>query len=378
MKIQEKNPVYKATRNACKLCTPLGASLAFKGVRGTIPMLHGSQGCATYIRRYLISHYKEPIDIASTNFSEETAVFGGGINLKTGLDNIIRQYAPEMIGIATTCLSETIGDDVSMFLDRYLREKNSLDIPKLVHVSTPSYSGTHRKGYNDAVLAMVRQLADPGFQNDEAAPDVNIFPGMVSPADLRHLKEIMADFGLKSIMLPDYSETLDGGLWGSYQKIPQGGTPIDEIAAMGGSHASIEFGRILSSEPSAGKYLEETCRVPCHAMGLPMGIGETDILMRKLNELSGQDTPEKYVGERARLVDAYVDGHKYTSGKTAAVFGDEELVVGLAGFLAEIGISPIICATGGVSGMLTDKIREVSEGVGRMPLHIAEDADFVD
>ena len=52
----EKN--FTSTRNACKVCTPLGASIVFKGVEGCVPLIHGSQGCATYIRRYLISHYK--------------------------------------------------------------------------------------------------------------------------------------------------------------------------------------------------------------------------------------------------------------------------------------------------------------------------------
>ena len=99
------------------MCTPLGAALVFHGIEGTIPLLHGSQGCSTYMRRYLISHFKEPVDIASSNFSEETAVFGGGANLKLAVENVARQYSPEMIGIATTCLSETIGDDVSMILN---------------------------------------------------------------------------------------------------------------------------------------------------------------------------------------------------------------------------------------------------------------------
>ena len=57
-----------ATRNPCKLCSPLGASLVFKGIRGAVPILHGSQGCATYIRGYFISHFREPVDIASSNF----------------------------------------------------------------------------------------------------------------------------------------------------------------------------------------------------------------------------------------------------------------------------------------------------------------------
>ena len=75
---------FTSTRNACKLCTPLGACLVFRGVEGCIPFLHGSQGCSTYIRRYLISHFREPIDIASSNFHEESAIFGGSNNFSAG------------------------------------------------------------------------------------------------------------------------------------------------------------------------------------------------------------------------------------------------------------------------------------------------------
>ena len=101
---------FVATRNACKLCTPLGACLAFAGVEGARTILHGSQGCATYIRRYMISHFKEPIDIASSNFSESATIFGGRDNLRAGLANVARQYQPTVIGVATTCLAETIGE----------------------------------------------------------------------------------------------------------------------------------------------------------------------------------------------------------------------------------------------------------------------------
>jgi nitrogenase molybdenum-iron protein NifN len=40
-------PNYISTTKACKLCTPLGACLAFKGIEGAVPYLHGSQGCAS-------------------------------------------------------------------------------------------------------------------------------------------------------------------------------------------------------------------------------------------------------------------------------------------------------------------------------------------
>ncbi|MDZ7617235.1 MAG: nitrogenase component 1, partial [Patescibacteria group bacterium] len=122
---------FVATRNACKLCAPLGACLAFRGVEGAIPFLHGSQGCSTYIRRYMISHFKEPVDIACSNFGETSAIFGGKENLRVGLDNVIRQYGPRLIGIATTCLAETIGDDVSLFLHQIRRELDHDPLPEL-------------------------------------------------------------------------------------------------------------------------------------------------------------------------------------------------------------------------------------------------------
>src|ERR1019366_8763110 len=105
-------PNWVSTRNPCKACAPLGAALVVRGVEGALPFLHGSQGCATYMRRYIISHFKEPMDIAASNFSETTAIFGGADNLRIGLSNVSEQYHPSLIGVATTCLCETIGEDV--------------------------------------------------------------------------------------------------------------------------------------------------------------------------------------------------------------------------------------------------------------------------
>ena len=95
-----KGHSHVSTTNACKLCTPLGATLAFKGVEGAIPFLHGSQGCATYMRRYIISHFREPMDIASSALGEKNAIYGGGPNLKKGLLNAMQKYGAKVIGVA--------------------------------------------------------------------------------------------------------------------------------------------------------------------------------------------------------------------------------------------------------------------------------------
>ena len=140
---------YISTRNACKLCAPLGASVALKGIEGCVPLIHGSQGCATYIRRYMISHYKEPVDIASSNFSEAATVYGGSRNFITGINNIIRQYNPKVIGIASTCLSETIGEDLPGLIRDYKEANKDKELPAFINVSTASYCGSHIDGFHN-------------------------------------------------------------------------------------------------------------------------------------------------------------------------------------------------------------------------------------
>jgi nitrogenase molybdenum-iron protein NifN len=442
---------YVSTTNACKLCTPLGAAMAFQGIEGAIAFLHGSQGCATYMRRYVISHFREPVDIASSSLGEKHAVYGGGPNLQQGIKNVMKKYHPGVIGIATTCLTETIGDDVPMIVNELRKETatgpEALELPHLVTVSTPSYAGTHMEGFHAAVRATVDALTQP------TAPTgaVNLLPGFVSPADLRHLKELVQDFGLTGILLPDYAERLDGPALEHYEKIPAGGTPVVEIRAMSGSSATLELGRTLfpqakseagsaaasnlpsptaavgsnsplpqgegqgeggltvtttapasnpplpqgegrgegglapatsaAAKPStlpstAGTLLEERYAVPRYPLGTPIGLRETDALIRVLETISGRELPEKHAAERGRLVDAYVDGHKYIFGKRAVIYGEEDLVIGLTAFLVEIGIQPVLCTSGGRSGRLEEAIAAVTGGFIVEPPLVREGTDF--
>ena len=57
-----------------------------------------------------------------------------------------------------------------------------------------------------------------------------------------------------------------------------------------------------------------------------------------------------------------MDGHKYIFNKRAVVFGEEDLVVGLVSFLAEIGVRPVLCASGGKSGRLAAAVADRSAG----------------
>ncbi len=366
-------PSYTATTNACKLCKPLGAALAFRGIESCVPFLHGSQGCATYMRRYIISHFNEPIDIASSSLGEKQAIYGGGANLKLGLQNVTSKYAPKIIGVATTCLTETIGDNVPMILAEYHKEFGTTDSPLVVHVSTPSFAGTHMEGFNAAVREIVTQLATESTPNET----INLLSGFISTADIRYLKEVCNDFGLDATILPDYSDTLDGQALNDYPLIPEGGTPLAAIKKMGGARATIELGSTLPAE-TGGKVLERKFGTKLYQTGLPIGIRASDAFFDRLAELSGKEVPERHTAARGRLIDSMVDGHKYIFGKRAVVYGEEDLVVGITSFLAEIGIHTVLCATGGKSGKFASSVATALEGMDcELPV-VKEDVDFFD
>jgi nitrogenase molybdenum-iron protein NifN len=201
---------------------------------------------------------------------------------------------------------------------------------------------------------------------------------MVSPADLRHLRDILMYWGADAVILPDYSETLDGPAWADYERMPAGGTTVNEIRSMAGATAVIEFGRVLAGDAkSAGALLASRCGLPLHRLGLPVGVRETDRLFAALESATGRPAPARLLAERGRLIDSYVDAHKYLAAKRAVVYGEDDLVVAIASFLAETGIVPVLCASGSRSGRLAAALSEaLPEMEGRIT--VREGADFAE
>jgi nitrogenase molybdenum-iron protein NifN len=58
------------------------------------------------------------------------------------------------------------------------------------------------------------------------------------------------------------------------------------------------------------------------------------------------------------------------------VYGEEDLVVGLTAFLAEIGIRPVLCASGGRSRNFESAIGQVAEGLLPELPEVSEGEDF--
>ena len=126
------------TINPAKTCQPIGAMYAAFGLNGCLPHSHGSQGCCAYHRSTLTRHFKEPIVASTSSFSEGSSVFGGSANLVQAIDTILNVYDPLIVAVHTTCLSETIGDDLTQIISKAAEEGKIPEGKMVMHCNTPS------------------------------------------------------------------------------------------------------------------------------------------------------------------------------------------------------------------------------------------------
>lgn len=338
--------------NPCKTCQPVGAMYAALGVHGCLPHSHGSQGCAAFHRMYLTRHFKDPIQASTSSFTEGASVFGGGSNLKTAVRNILDLYDPEIIAVHTTCLSETIGDDLNALL---IDIKPTLpEGKKIVHCNTPSYFGSHINGFFNMVNGFVKYLAKPKTEDNGK---LALFPGWANPGDYAELKRILKLMEIPYIMLPDTDGVVDTPLTGTYDMYPAGGTKISDIEDIGNCSSSLGLGTTISTP--CVENLKKITTVSGETIPYPMGMEATDDMILKLQAISGKEVPAELEYERGQLVDMMVDTHQYTYEKKAAIYGDPDTVLGIMHFCLELGMIPKYCITGTPSESFVRKGKEL-------------------
>ena len=345
------------TINPAKTCQPIGAMYAALGIHGCLPHSHGSQGCCAYHRSALTRHYKEPVSAATSSFTEGASVFGGQANLLQAIDNIFTVYDPEVIAVHTTCLSETIGDDLTQIFDKAKKEGNVPAGKTLIGASTPSYVGSHVTGFANMVKAMA-DLAEPtGRKNGK----VNILPGWVEPSDMEEIKRLATLVGANITLFPDTSGVLNGPLSGEYHMFPEGGVTVAELKGCGDAIGTLGLGEWCSAD--AARLLDTKCKVPCRILDLPIGLKATDRFIDALRTVSGTVVPEAINHERGQLVDLISDMHQYFYQKKVALFGDPDQLIAMTEFLVSIDMWPVHLVTGTPGKRFERRIRELTEGL---------------
>lgn len=342
------------TINPAKTCQPIGAMYAALGIHGCLPHSHGSQGCCAYHRSALTRHYKEPVMAATSSFTEGASVFGGQANLVQAIDNIFTVYEPEVIAVHTTCLSETIGDDIPQITRKAEADGKIPEGKYVIHVNTPSYVGTHVTGFANMTKAMVDYFSESTGQK---IAQVNIIPGYVEPSDMEELKRIAEMMRVRVVMFPDTSKVLNRPQTGKYEMFPAGGVTVQALKTTGDSLATIGLGT-LASGPAA-RALDTKCGVPCELLDLPIGFKATDRFVDTLRKTLGITVPESLTEERGQLLDIVTDMHQYFYGKKVALAGDPDHLIALTEFLVSIDMWPIHIVTGSSGKKFESRIRQI-------------------
>lgn len=341
--------------NPCKTCQPVGAMYAALGVHRCMPHSHGSQGCCSYHRTFLSRHFKEPAIATTSSFSEGASVFGGGSNLKKGVKNVFDIYNPDIIAVHTTCLSETIGDDLNTYIQQ-------MEIPEgklVVHTNTPSYVGSHVTGFGNMMAGFIKYLSKAtAVKNGK----IGIFPGFVNPGDMRELKRIAKLMKAPYILFPDTSGVMDAPIHSTYEMYPKGGTTIEEITALGDCEKVVAMGAFASLEPAME--LKRKCDVDVEALPLPIGVEATDAYVMALSHFARTEVPYELEEERGQLIDIMLDAHINYDKKSVAIYGDPDTVLGIAAFVIELGMIPKYMLTGTPGDKFTKQAEAMLEKAG--------------
>ncbi len=337
-----KVPTKNATVNPQKNSPALGATLAYLGIDQMLGLLHGAQGCSTFIRLQLSRHFKESIALNSTSMSEDTAIFGGWENLKKGLSRVMDKFGPSVVGVMTTGLTETMGDDVHSAIVQFRKEHPEHDNVPVIWASTPDYCGSMQEGYAAAVKAIVATIPEAGTPIPN---QVTLLPGcQLTPAEVEELKEMCEAFGLDPVTVPDISCALDGHIDDTVSALSVGGITVERIKQAGRSVATIYVGDSLAD---AAGVLTERFGTPAYGFTSITGLAEADQLMAVLSSIAGKPVPEKFRRWRSRLMDAMVDCHYQFGLKKVAIALEADHLKGMTYFLASLGceIQAAIAAT---------------------------------
>lgn len=347
------------TVNPAKTCQPIGAMYASLGIHGCMPHSHGSQGCYAYHRSTLTRHYKEPVMAATSAFTEGSSVFGGQANLVQAINNIFTVYKPDVIAVHTTCLSETIGDDIPQIVSKAIADGKVPEGKYVIHANTPSYIGSHVTGFSNMTKAMVDYFAQ---KNSAKEKTINLIPGYVEPSDMEELKRICGEMGIKIIMFPDTSRVLNGPLTGKFKMYPEGGVTIEALKKTGRSMGTVALGTLASS--AAAFLLDSKCKVPCKVLDLPIGLQGTDMFVDTLRKMAGVNVPDSMMFERGQMVDIISDMHQYFYGKKVALVGDPDQLLAMSKFLVSLDMYPVHIVSGTPAGKkFVKELREVTKDV---------------
>lgn len=314
--------------NPFKLSQPMGAALAFLGIDKCMPLMHGGQGCTSFTKVFYTRHFCEPIAIQTSAVTDVIAVLDGGdYSIVESVKNIARKVSPSLVGLHTTGLPETKGDDIRGVA-------KTITCP-MVTVNTPDYEGGLESGWALTCSAIIEQLVEPATQVDDnklvLLPHVSL-----QPIEVEKIKEFIESFGFNVFAIPDLSTSLDGHLGDKQAALSSGGITVEEIRSAAEAGVVITVGDSMRSGAAALR--DKNTAMRHHHFAHLQGLEATDDLTAVLLEETGFCSPPPAVARwRQRLQDAMLDSH-FSLGQTRfLVAAEPDQLAGICETLHDAG-----------------------------------------
>jgi nitrogenase molybdenum-iron cofactor biosynthesis protein NifN len=318
--------------NPLKQSQPLGAALAYLGLKGVMPLFHGSQGCTAFAKVMLVRHFREAIPLATTAMTEVTTILGGEDNIEQAILTLMEKSKPEIVGLCTTGLTETRGDDIQGILRSIRKRHPELHDLPIVFASTPDFRGAMQDGFAAAVTSIVNELPQAGVVRGDQV--TVLASSAFTPGDLQEVKDVIAAFGLRPIVVPDLSASVDGHLAEDYSAVTSGGTTLAELREIGSSVYTLVLGESLRG---AAEALQQKFNVPYEMFQHLTSLQAIDNFLHALSDISGTPVPDQYRQQRRQLQDAMLDTHFYFSRKRVALALEPDLLWAIVQFLRSMG-----------------------------------------
>ncbi len=254
---------------------------------------------------------------ATSSFTEGSSVFGGQANLLQAITNIFTIYEPDIIAVHTTCLSETIGDDIPQIISKAQDEGKIPSGKRVIHANTPSYVGSHVTGFANMTKAMVDYFAEPPKQKrkiDQHYPRLGRaqrharnqtpgkHPGRGNDIVPRYIRRARRPADRQAPVLSQRRRD-NGGACQNGRK-PGDNLPWPD-----------RFGACRQRQ------LDGKFKIPFESLELPIGLKATDRFVNTLRKTARVPVPQAVNEERGRLVDMITDMHQYFYGKRVAIVG---------------------------------------------------------
>ncbi len=340
-----------------KASQPMGGALACLGFDRAIPMLHGSQGCTAFAKVFFVRHFREPIPLQTTAMDQASSVLGADENVVEGIKTIAEKSNPALIAVLTTGLAETQGCDVQRNLREFRAKYPEYDHVAVVAVNTPDFTGCVETGFaatlHEIVNSLVPDAETAGSKPGMRQRQVNVLVSpMLTPGDLEALRDLIEQFNLRPVLVPDLSESLDGSLTDDdFSPVTIGGTSVSELATLGEARATLVIGASLRK---TGELLQQKTGVPSYFFDHLYGLQANDALVMALVDISEMPVPPRLERQRSQLQDAMLDTHFMLGQLRVAIAADPDQLNALIHLVSGMGAEVVAAVSAANAPVLAE------------------------